>query len=618
MSETRIVSLPVSSGVSSQNAEIISAKETPKGRARSSPGLYLIKTGSAYLFQMRLPKTIAGDVKRPIRIGLGVIPKPEARKIADRLAVIAREKFERIEIAMSKTNDHENGFWPLMEDMLGGDFDGVDEDAKGTRAWQAVTMGLKSALYDISKPPPPPTAEEESNFAMMRGLVQIAQEKARKDAGEDYNKALGDNAELLARRLVERAKDDPASLLTPTPESGSPSKGKISARAGVVSANVETEADKDRRYVERGSSDKPLFSTAASQYLAQRVKAMGKASKDIKTAETRLNLFVELIGDHPIDRYTPTDLQAFINLIQFWPPREKERPSHLTAREVIESNREFSKGRIAKNTLQNGYMGVIKPVFSYAAAQHAFDNPVKNVALKYPKDARDAISAEPISAKKLTQLFQTCVQSPYIDDVMLPLLGLLTSRRLGLLTHLIGTDIKEKFDGIWVAEAAGIVMVDGKWVRRPIKTTESGRYFVLHNFLVEIGYVEWARNQGNNFLFPQLMRLADPAKSASTYMRRLYDKAGIKDSPGERFHSLRGDYITEARKDKDIGERERRMQAGHALGGDDHNKYGWKTLTESEAEMFANMPLNPKIDFSMFRGLDFDRLAKTRRQAKDR
>ncbi|MCY0149322.1 hypothetical protein OEG84_23710 [Hoeflea sp. G2-23] len=617
MSESQFVSLPVSSGVSSQNAEIISANQPKTRRPRSSPGLYLIKTGSAYMFQMRLPKAIAGEVKRPIRVGLGVIPKPQARKIADKLAAIAREKFERIEIAMSKANNDENDFWPLMEDMLGGDVDGLDEEAKGKRAWQAVTMSLKSALYDITSPPPPSTAEEEGNFAMMRGLVQIAQEKARKDAGEDYNKALGDNAELLARRLVERAKDDPVSLLMPPLGGGSIGKGKISARAGLVNAKVKTEVDKDRRFVEREPSDKPLFSIAASEYLAQRVTAMGEASGDIKTAEMRLNIFVELIGDHPIDRYTPTDLQAFINLMQFWPSKHNDKPSHLSAREIIDSNRDFSKKSIAKNTLQNGFMGVIKPVFSNAATQHDFDNPVKNVALKYPKAARDAVSAEPLSAKKLTQLFRTGVQSPYIDDVMMPLLGLLTSRRLGLLTHLVGTDITEKFDGIWVAEVEGIAMVGGKWVRRPIKTTESGRYFVLHNFLVEIGYVEWARKQGDNFLFPQLMQLANPAKNASKYMRRLFDKAGIKDSPGERFHSLRGDYISQAREDKKIGERERRMQAGHALGGDDHNKYGWKTLTESEAEMFATLPLNPKIDFSMFRDLDFDQLAKTRRRPED-
>jgi integrase len=478
-------------------------------------------------------------------------------------------------------------------------------------------MSLKSALYDISNPPPPPTAEQEGNFAMMRGLVQIAQEKARKDAGEDYNKVLGDNAELLAKRLVERAKDDPASFLTLSPESGTPSKGKISANAGLVSASVKTEVDKDRRYVKREPSDKLLFSTAASEYLAQRVTEMGKASKDIKTAEMHLNLFVELIGDHPIDRYTPTDLQAFINVMQFWPRKEKERPSDLTAQEIIEDNREFAKEPIGKSTLQNGFMGVIKPVFSHAATQHSFDNPVKNVALKYPKSLREGVPAEPLSAAKLTKLFRTGVQSPYIDDVMMPLIGLLTSRRLGLLTHLIGTDITEKFDGIWVAEVKGIAMVGDTWVRRPIKTTESGRYFVLHNYLVEIGYVDWARKQGSNFLFPKLMKLSDPAKSASQYKRRLYDKAGIKGRPRERFHSLRGDYISQAREETKIGERSRRMQAGHALGGDDHNKYGWKALTESEAEMFATLPLNPKIDFSIFRGLDFDRLAKTRRRPED-
>lgn len=611
MSEARNVSFHVSSGVSAENAEMISAKQAKTARSRPSPGLYLIKTGSAYMFQMRLPKTIADDCKRPIRIGLGVIPKAEARRIADQLAAIAREKFKQIEIGMDAGDETE--FWPLMEDMLGfAEKDFSNEVDSSQRAWLGITMLLKSALYDIREPNPSAPPEQERNLAMMRGLVRIGQEKARKDAGQDYDKQYGDNPELLAKHLVDRIQNDPNTITTTPPLSGA--QGKISAWAGLVNANVKTEVDKDRRYVEREPSDKPLFSTAASAYLAQRVDAMGKPSKDIKTAEMRLNLFVELIGDHPIDRYTPTDLQAFINLVQFWPSKHKDKPSHLTAREIIDSNRDFSKKSIAKNTLQNGFMGVIKPVFSNAATQSAFDNPVKNVALKYPKAARDAVSAEPLSAKKLTQLFRTCVQSPYIDEVMLPPLGLLTSRRLGLLTHLVGADIKEKFDGIWVAEATGIMMVDDKWVRRPIKTTESGRYFVLHNFLVEIGYVDWARNQGNNYLFPQLMKLVDPAKNASKYMRRLFDKAGIKDSAGERFHSLRGDYITQAREDKKIGERERRMQAGHALGGDDHNKYGWKTLTESEAELFANLPLNPKIDFSVFRGLDFDRLAKTRRQ----
>jgi hypothetical protein len=130
-------------------------------------------------------------------------------------------------------------------------------------AWKVCRRGTVSRVRIPLSPP----------------FVQIAQEKARKDAGEDYNKVLGDNAELLAKRLVERAKDDPASFLTLSPESGTPSKGKISANAGLVSASVKTEVDKDRRYVKREPSDKLLFSTAASEYLAQRVTEMEKQAK---------------------------------------------------------------------------------------------------------------------------------------------------------------------------------------------------------------------------------------------------------------------------------------------------------------------------------------------------
>ncbi|MEP3300580.1 MAG: hypothetical protein ABJO05_01255 [Roseibium sp.] len=370
---------------------MISAKQGKTTHSRPSPGLYLIKTGSAYMFQMRLPKTIADDCKRPIRIGLGVIPKAEARRIADQLAAIAREKFKQIEIGMDAGDETE--FWPLMEDMLGfAEEDSSNAVDSSQRAWLGITMLLKSALYDIREPNPSAPPEQARNFAMMRGLVRIGQEKARKDAGQDYDKEYGDNPELLAKHLVVRIQNDPNTITTTPPMSGTQAQGKISAWAGLVNANVKTEVDKDRRYVEREPSDKPLFSTAASAYLAQRVDAMGKPSKDIKTAEMRLNLFVELIGDHPIDRYTPTDLQAFINLVQFWPSKHKDKPSHLTAREIIDSNRDFSKKSIAKNTLQNGFMGVIKPVFSNAATQSAFDNPVKNVALKYPKAARDAVN----------------------------------------------------------------------------------------------------------------------------------------------------------------------------------------------------------------------------------
>ncbi|MDB5526062.1 MAG: hypothetical protein JWM58_3825 [Rhizobium sp.] len=56
------------------------------------------------------------------------------------------------------------------------------------------------------------------------------------------------------------------------------------------------------------------------------------------------------------------------------------------------------------------------------------------------------------------------------------------------------------------------------------------------------------------------------------------------------------------------------IQVGHSLGDEEHDLYGFKSLTENKAEMLSTLRLNPKIDFSMFYGLDFDKLAAKKRK----
>ncbi|WP_454686952.1 hypothetical protein [Agrobacterium leguminum] len=205
---------------------------------------------------------------------------------------------------------------------------------------------------------------------------------------------------------------------------------------------------------------------------------------------------------------------------------------------------------------------------------------------------------------------------------MLPLLGHLTGRRIGLLIHLTGNDFREKFAGVWVAQLASVKKIDGVWVSTPHKTEASTSYFVLHQFLSEIGFVEWAVRQKGRFLFPNLMGLADPSKSASSYINRLFERAGIKQKnrkgdDGEAggrevFHSLRGGNIDDMR-DAKIEGRARRMQSGHQVGSDEHDNYGFMNLGERQARQIAELPLDPGIDFSVFRGLDFDRIARKKR-----
>ncbi len=202
---------------------------------------------------------------------------------------------------------------------------------------------------------------------------------------------------------------------------------------------------------------------------------------------------------------------------------------------------------------------------------------------------------------------------------MLPLLGHLTSRRLGLLIHLRGNDIREQFPEVWVGQVTRLSQIKGTWTTIPVKTQDSERYFVLHDFLKEIGFIDWASRQGSKFLLPNIMKLKDPSKSASSYMQRLFKQAGIKpkageDSVGRRevFHSLRGGSIQDMR-DSGVDPRDRRMQAGHSAGSDEHDLYGFDVATEKEARKLKVLPLDPEIDYSVFRGLDFNAIAKRKR-----
>ncbi|WEZ81970.1 hypothetical protein P6U16_11965 [Rhizobium sp. 32-5/1] len=66
MNVSRIVSRHVQSDVS-PDAEMISGKKRNRKLKKRSSGLYLVRSGGIYLFQIRLPKRIGGGAgSRPI------------------------------------------------------------------------------------------------------------------------------------------------------------------------------------------------------------------------------------------------------------------------------------------------------------------------------------------------------------------------------------------------------------------------------------------------------------------------------------------------------------------------------------------------------------------------
>ncbi|WP_037429559.1 hypothetical protein [Sinorhizobium fredii] len=618
MKNTRNVSRPVSPDVSPDDAEIISAKKRNRKLKKRSSGRYLVRSCGIYLFQIRLPKQIGGATARPVRVSLGALAHQDAREIADALAVLARQVFREIEKRMAGNQASR------IADLLGIDPD--DMVADDDWPYELTSLVLKGGLYDLREPAREPTPEEARGLALMKGLVRIGKEVRARQEDRPHDDMIADNAEMLAAshiakydraaesvKLTERLYTSVELPQVAPPEVAPPATQKVQASAARLITSSATPAFKlDRRMVERPPSTKPRFSEIASKYLALRKSSKSGENKDIAIAETRLNLFAELIGDHPVDTYTATDLQAFIDLMKYWPAKQKPRAEHLSAREIIASNQGYQFETLARKTLEEGYMAVVKAAINSGMVEYEYKSPFAGARLAYPDTARAKIPTEPLGYHKTQKLFETGVQSGLLDNAMLPLLGFLTGRRLGLLIHLQGRDFREKYKGVWVAQTTGIVQDGGVWKRVPIKTGASVSFFVLHNFLTDIGFVQWAQAQGDQFLFRGLINLADPSKSASSYMARLFNKAGIKEARGEVFHSLRGGYISES-SDQNVEKRDRKLQVGHELGDDEHDLYGFRSLTEKRAREIANLKLNPEIDFSMFRGLDFDKLAAAKR-----
>lgn len=108
---------------------------------------------------------------------------------------------------------------------------------------------------------------------------------------------------------------------------------------------------------------------------ARRLGGGANIERDLSTAQSRLALFIELIGDHPVDTYVPADLQAFVNYMQYWPGDSNQRDPELTPWQVIEDNKDLHLKPLAEKTLQEGYLAVIKAAIRSHITAGGFTDP---------------------------------------------------------------------------------------------------------------------------------------------------------------------------------------------------------------------------------------------------
>jgi hypothetical protein len=560
---------------------------------------YLTGDPSGWRFQIRLSPQffkngidarfgLAGAAPM-VRAQLGPRSRGEAKRLAVQLATIcqtvsafAADIWKGIPMNPSQIDDRQN---ELVQHTVAACQNAISRALENPSQAIGLARGLESALTSLQL-----VEREVAKGAAGAAAVTANAESLTRAALNDVLK-LASSPEKARAALAAVEQVGPA----------------VQAACGPASPAVRLKTEPDRAL--------PLFSEISQSYIDMRIARDGKDHEEIPRLILRRQVFLDLIGDRAPDKYL-RDLQAFVNKMQHFPSNVSKRSDFagMSTQQILEANKDFTIApAMAKKTMTDGYVANVKTMMRHTMLDYNYHDPFAGAKLSYPKAYLPSKPREGVSIAVVNRLFDDGVRSGILDEAMFPLLAKLTSRRLGLLAYLQGSDIREKH-GVWIAQTDGIVeVVNGttgkkEWQRVPIKTSESMTFYVLHNYLDEIGFITWMRSR-SGFIFEAAHEHPDPSKYMSKTMQNILKRCGAKG--GEVFHSLRGDAIDEMR-DADVEGRARRLQSGHELG-DVHDKYGFRALTAKQCQYLANLPLQEGINWDLFKGLDFDAMAKRRR-----
>lgn len=608
-----------------------SGSERPARRPRG-PGrapTYLVRRLSTYFFQIRPPSNLAARLPScaPIRVRLGVLPHREAQRRASWLGALAQTGFSQWR---GGVNTH-TGIEIPSSDV------GFPKGSSPEEFLANMLAFLEAAAAKIANPPPWPDFSPDAlrDIASIQEAVLIEKEVSKGEAG---NPTVVARADLLRQDVWNRWRAGAG--VAPGGEPLSDVLGKLTEVADRQLAILEqTSATSTSRSArlrdfrptkpEQSPADvtpnvetstAPKFSELEDQYFELR-KAGGASESAISTGRMRAATFKALVGDRQIDCYLPIDLQNFVNELQYVPlelSREGGNTEELRKMgihaAIAKNKAESCYEPLALKTIQDGYVQTVRAIINGAVGLHRLRNPFEGYRVRWPDNAKPSVKREALDYEKVDKVFKLGVESGYLDDALLGPLCLLSSRRIGILPFIRGTDFDRKH-GVDIVRVNGIVYdkEKGMYKRIGFKTEASLRFFVLHHFFRRIGFVEWAAAQGDNFIFRLLSSTTDPGDVASKRVNRLLKKAGAIGMNIEVAHSLRHG-AKEMFIEEDLDDEATRLQMGHEAN-DVHGNYGQQSaLRRKQCQELAHFELPKEIDWSMFNGLDFEQMANKARQ----
>jgi integrase len=579
---------------------------------------YLVKRRDVFFFQIRPTKTLVSCFGiLPLRVRLGIRPRREAQDRAIRLAAITRRIFERIAVG-------EDGKKNVEDDLA------FSVGETGAEVRDDTLAFLTRMLEEMDRSVPPPGPAQLRGTALIQEFALIEREIKK---GAEGNALIISCADTLRREIGQRWRLGEGLVDLEGRERAAGNTSSFAGHVGQAEPAVREKPEPERPTAAAPAapnfaawplvpndaglaSRAPLFSEALETYLELR-RSAGASRATVATAELRGRVLIAVASDKPVDRYMPNEIQRYVNDLCFLPvefgrngPHAEEIRS-LGASKAIEVNRKQSCWEpLARKTVQDGYLQLAKAVIARAIQNASLKHPFPELRIEWPTIAKASVKREALDAETLDEVFRLGLASGYLDDGILPALAATTSRRIGLLSFIRGSDFQEKHNTTIIrVDGVGFNSATGKWFRVPYKTTESLNFFVVHEMWTKNGFVRWARSQGDAFLFRLLHQSVDPADTASKRIGRLFARAGAIGRNIEVPHGLRHG-AKDHMEIHNVDGKTRRQQMGQSVGTDAHEGYGSShEIMRKKCVELSKLPLIEGVDWTRFDRLDFEAMA---------
>ncbi len=573
---------------------------------------FLTRRGDVYLFQIRVPQRLrAKYVLSPIRVRLGPIGWIAAQAKADVYAGFLRQLFRQRRTPMTPETCAQVA--QALDPRL-------PEDEQVDRLLAAMTEGQRMALVMPSL--------AGMNFLLDGDLGEDIGAEVRDKvfdgfAGLGFDRAtgtgaltamMGDSVERSLRLSLSSDRHAREVFGFPPKEEATPDQNR---QFDLIWAEMKAmRAENARQTALLEAQHAPtkagaLFSDA-TRSLIEHIQSTKRADHpDLGTIRRVSEVFVALVGDKPVDRYTRKEVQAYVNDLSFVEANFLKKNADATVSDLrahVATQRKVDADGLAQTTIEGTYLDRVRSIIRHGCDEADVADPLSGKTIKIPERARSKRERNPLTMPQVGSVFAECRAADVLADKLLPLLALMTGRREGLLTF-IRHEWHKQIHGVWMICPTPTMVVDGKTVRVPFKTKPSLRPFVLHKVFEEVGLIDWMQRKRTGWLFEHLAGCADPADAAQKRMGRLFRSAGLDGANLETFHSLRSTRIA-LDFDLKIEARLKRLQVGHEAP-DIHEKYA-AVFSPAEANELRTLPVPAELDFGGFTGLDFDALAARR------